>query len=59
MFKTVLLTSAAVASATEYSTASPENLRMMFKTFMKNFSKHYREGEEEHRFLNFVSINSK
>lgn len=55
MLKTVLLTSAAVASATDYSSASPENLKMMFENFKKTFNKVYREGEDEHRFLNFVS----
>lgn len=54
MFKTtVLLSSVAVASA-DYSSASPESLRLLFNNFKKNFDRKYEGDENEHRFANFV-----
>jgi C1A family cysteine protease len=54
MYKTLLVSSLAVASASDYSSASDDSKRLLFETFKKNFGKVYREGEEAHRFLNFV-----
>jgi C1A family cysteine protease len=54
MYKTLLLSSLAVAFATNYSSASDESLRQLFAEFKKRFNRVYRDGEESHRFLNFV-----
>jgi ribosomal 30S subunit maturation factor RimM len=56
MYKALLLSSVAVASATDYSNAPVENLRLLFEQFKQRFGKVYREGEHEHRFLNFVNF---
>ena len=54
MYKTLLFTSLAVVSATDYSSASQENLRQLFEDFKLRFNKRYHDGEDSHRFLNFV-----
>eukprot|EP00603_Paraphysomonas_imperforata_P008924 CAMPEP_0114426690 /NCGR_PEP_ID=MMETSP0103-20121206/7936_1 /TAXON_ID=37642 ORGANISM="Paraphysomonas imperforata, Strain PA2" /NCGR_SAMPLE_ID=MMETSP0103 /ASSEMBLY_ACC=CAM_ASM_000201 /LENGTH=326 /DNA_ID=CAMNT_0001595675 /DNA_START=45 /DNA_END=1025 /DNA_ORIENTATION=+ len=54
MFKTMLVSSVAVAAATDYSSTSHDNLRLLFNNFKKNFQKNYRQDENEHRFVTFV-----
>jgi C1A family cysteine protease len=55
MYKALLLSSVAVASATDYSSTSHDNMRNLFNNFKKTFQKKYRDdNENEHRFLNFV-----
>jgi C1A family cysteine protease len=54
MYKTLLLSSLAVASASDYSSASPENVRSLFENFKKTFNKRYHKDEDQHRFMNFI-----
>lgn len=54
MFKTALFSSVALASATNYSNASHDNLRLLFENFKKTYGRTYNSDENEHRFINFI-----
>lgn len=50
----VFATLAASVSASSSQEIPIENLKMMFEQFKTDFAKKYHDGEEEHRFKNFI-----
>jgi len=55
MFKALLCSCVALVSATDYSSASQDNLRLLFEKFKITYGRTYATSEEsEQRFLNFV-----